>query len=297
MTLQRYFGAAWAAVHGPHEPHALLRWICESKFLGVVPGPAPRAVDWPHVRRLGADFPVRFPAVRCSAIVAETPSTAGLGSQRDGDRRAAAAAVEQAARTAAGVAAQVLIVEPGIVPLFGDIEAEDLGDPNYQWTKERVDALAARRKAALEPALDAACRSLHALARALPDFTICLTQSRSLRAVASLDGLAFLYEDLAQLRLGYWHDAAIAARREQTLGEPQGAWLETFGSRCMGCSLGDASEEGLYLPPGSGAVDYPLLASYLRPQGRSMIGSLELDPSTSPGELPGIKACLDKFGL
>jgi hypothetical protein len=44
-------------------------------------------------------------------------------------------------------------------------------------------------------------------------------------------------------------------------------------------------------------VDYGLLASYLRPLGKGASACLELDPAIPPGELPGMGACLDKFGL
>jgi hypothetical protein len=89
----------------------------------------------------------------------------------------------------------------------------------------------------------------------------------------------------------------VVARRHQVLGEPQGDWLEKFSSICTGCTLGDATIEGLYRPPGSGGVDYPLLAAYLRRAGRALPACLELDPSVAAGELPGVHAFLDKFGL
>ncbi len=297
MSLQRYVGAAWASVHGPTDPVRLLRWLCEAKFHGLVPSPSPRPIAYAAMADAATDYPIDFPAVRCSSILAERPTTAGLASAREGDLRLAKQAAQQGVALAASVATRCVILEPGLVPVMGEIEREDLGDPSYDWTKERVEALVARRKVSLPPALDRVCRAVFELARANPDFTFCLTQSRSVLAVASVEALQMVFEDLGGVRLGYWHDAAIAARREQVLGEPQGAWLEAFADRCVGCSLGDARQEGLYLPPGSGAVDYPLLASYLKPAGRSAVACLELDPSVASGELPGMRACLDKFGL
>lgn len=297
MSLPRYVGAAWASVHGPSDPVRLLRWVCEARFRGLVPAPSPRAVAWPAVAASAGDFPVDFPAVRCSSILADRPNTAGLASARDGEVQVAMAAVAQAVALAGVVGTRQVVLEPGLVPVFGEIACEDLGDPTYDWTPERAQALAARRHGGLAPALDRVCRTVFAIVRRYPDFTFCLTQSRSLLAVASVDALQLVYEDLGNLRLGYWHDAGLCARREQVLGEAQGAWLEAFGARCVGTSLGDARAEGLYLPPGAGVVDYSLLASYLRPQGRSLAATLELDPSVPPGELSGMRACLEKFGL
>ncbi len=297
MSSQRFLGAAWASVHGPGDPVRMLRWLCEARFAGLVPSPSPRSMPFAALAQHASDYPIEFPAVRCSSILSERPNTAALGSARDGEVRVAQSAVAAACALAASVESRLVILEPGLVPLMGEVEREDLGDASYEWTKERAQALEARRKAALPAALDRVCRNLHGLARAHPEVTFCLTQSRSLLAVASLEAMQWIYEDLPNLKLGYWHDAAVCARREQVLAEPQGAWLEAFGSRCRGCNLGDARPEGLYLPPGSGVVDYGLLASYLKPLGKGASACLELDPAIPPGELPGMGACLDKFGL
>jgi hypothetical protein len=64
-----------------------------------------------------------------------------------------------------------------------------------------------------------------------------------------------------------------------------------------GISLGDASADGVYLPPGAGGVDYGLLASYVPLSGAPLPVVLELDLSVPTGELPGMRSCLDKHGL
>ena len=181
--------------------------------------------------------------------------------------------------------------------MTGEIEAEDLAEPNYAWTDVRARALLARRKVGRHAAVDRACRELFGVVKSFPDIHFCVTQSRSLRAVLDLDALRDVVEDLGSRRLGYWHDAAICARREQVVGEPQGEWLEEFGNRLQGMSLGDASPEGLYLPPGSGGVDYGLCATYVPGAGNAFPVVLELDPSVVPVEMAGMRACLDKYGL
>lgn len=297
MHVKRFLGSAWASVHGPADARRLLIWALEAKFAGLAPAPGPRSLDWPALTAAAADLPFDFAPVRAGSVFAERSATAGLASQKEGERQAAAAAVQSAVATARAVGCPRVVLEPGLVPLFGEIECEDLGDATYQWTHERAHALLARRKAARNAALDRACRSVFALARTFPDIEFCLSTGRSLRAVADRDSLRDLFEDLHQLKLGYWHDAAVCARREQVLAEPQGEWLELFGKRCWGMSLGDSSADGLYQPPGSGGVDYGLLASYVRRTGAPTPVVLELDPSVSPGELPGMRSCLDKFGL
>jgi sugar phosphate isomerase/epimerase len=297
MTLQRLLGTAWASVHGPNDPARLLQWICEVRFRGIVPAPGVRPVDWAAVGRLARDYPVTLPAVRASSVLSERPATAGLASASPGERQLARRAVDQAIQLAATVGARYVILEPGLVPLLGEVGDEDLGDPAVNWTEARAQAVTARRKAGLDAALDAVCRSLHAICRDNPDLVFALTPGRSLRAVAGVDSLTAIFEDLSAYRLAYWHDAAVVARREQVLGEPQGAWLEAFSNSCIGCTLGDARPEGIYLPPGSGGVDYPLVTSYLRRAGKALHACLELDPAVAAAELPGVRACLEKFGL
>lgn len=297
MPAKRFLGAAWASAHGPNDPTRLARWVCEGRFAGIVPAPALRSIDWGDVAAAARDYPFALPAVRVSSILSEKPTTAGLASNRESDQKLARQAVQQAVGLAVRLATRLVILEPGIVPLLGEVDAEDLGDPSIVWTQDRAHALLARRKAGLDAALDAACRGLFALCRANPEMTFCLTPGRSLRALADPAALTAVFEDLRGCKIAYWHDTAVVARREQVFGEAQGAWLEAFSSQCAGCTLGDARPEGMYLPPGSGGVDYPLLTSYLRPAGKAVSLCLELEPAVAGAELPGVRACLDKFGL
>ena len=297
MHVHRFLASAWASVHGPSDPRRLLISTLEHRFAGLGVSPGPRAVDWAAVRAAAADLPVRFGAVHVSNPLADRSATAPLASSKDGERVAALRAVRQAVAIARVVGSPTVVLDPGVVPVLGEIECEDLGDPAYQWSKERVDALLARRKSGRNGALDRVCREVFGIVKSFPDIEFCLSMSRSLRAVADLTSLQDLYEDLSQLRLGYWHDAAVGARRAQLGLEAQGEWLESFASRCRGMSLGDGSHEGLYLPPGAGGVDYGLLASYVPRSGPALPVVVELDISIPPAELPGIRSCLDKYGL
>jgi len=297
MHVQRFLGSAWASVHGPSEPRRLLVWALEARFAGLMAGPGPRAMAWQAIRTASLDLPFEFAAVRAGSVFAQQSATGGLASAKEGERQVAAQAVRDAVATARLLGCRTVIVEPGIVPLLGEIECEDLGDTSYRWTPERAQALVARRRAVRNGALDRACREVYALVKSFPEMEFCLCSGRSLRTVADRVTLQDLFEDLSQLRLGYWHDAAVAARRQQVLGEAQGEWLESFANRCRGFSLGDASPDGMYLPPGSGGVDYGLLASYVPRTGAPSPVVLELDPSVPPSELPGMRACLDKHGL
>lgn len=297
MRAHRHLGSVWASVHGPHDVRRLLTWALDQHFVGILFGPGPRALDPGDLRAAATDLPIDFSGARAGSFLAESSATAGLASAKEGERAAAARVVQQAVAASTALGSRLVMLEPGVVPVMGEIENDDLGDPAYDWTEGRTQALLARRKANRNAATERACRSLFAILKAFPDMEFALCGGRNLRSVADLDGLRDIYDDLHHPRLGYWHDAAVAARREQVLGEGQGEWLEAFGNRLRGCSLGDSSPDGMYLPPGAGGVDYGLLASYLPRTGAVLPAVLELDPSVAPGEMPGMLACLTKHGL
>jgi hypothetical protein len=296
---RRFLGSAWAALHGPHDPRRLCIWALEKGFAGILPGPTPRPVDWAAVRSAAADLPFRFAtALRlCPLSATGDRADRGLGSRNAGDREAAAKSIAAGLAQAAELGLARVLFEPGAVPLTGDDPPLDLARASPPWDAPRAEVLAARRRAGEARALDAACRTLHTLGKTFPDALFCLQPGRMIDSLGNPAALQLVFEDLPRLRLGYWHDVAIAACREARLGEPQGEWLERFGSRLAGITLGDWDNERLYAAPGSGLVDYPLVASYLGGVSDRIPQVLELDPSVPPNELSGVAAFLGKFGL
>jgi sugar phosphate isomerase/epimerase len=297
MQAPRFLASPWATVHGSTDARRMLLQVLDAGFCGLFVSPGPRAVDWHAVNDAAARLPIDIAGVRAGSALAVQSATWGLASAKEDERLAAVRVVQQAVDTARLLGCPTVVLEPGVVPVMGEIEAEDLGDPHHQWTRDRAQALVARRKVGRNAAVDRACRELFGLAKSFPDIAFCLTAGRSLRGVADLPGLLDIFDDLGSLRLGYWHDAAVCARREQVLGEPQGEWLETFGNRCRGFGLGDASPDGMYLPPGAGGVDYALLASYVPRSSAPLPMVVDLDPAVNPSELAGIRAGLEKYGL
>ncbi|MCK5944424.1 MAG: hypothetical protein KAI24_20720 [Planctomycetes bacterium] len=268
--------------------------MLENGFAGLAASPGPRPVDWAALREAAEDLPVTFPVVRAGNPLTERSPLNGLCSQAHGERQVAHRAVADAVAVARTLGTPRVVLDLGVVGVTGEIEAEDVAEPSYNWSEQRAQALLARRKVGRDAAVDRACRELFSIIKSFPDMDFSVTQSRSLRAVLDVSALSDVVEDLAGRRLGYWHDAGICARREQILGEPQGEWLEMFGNRLSGMTLGDASGDGLYLPPGSGGVDYGLCATYVPRTGTPFPVVLELDPSVAPGEMAGMRSCLDK---
>ncbi|MFO1053156.1 MAG: hypothetical protein U1F36_13165 [Planctomycetota bacterium] len=299
MPLIRYLGAAWAAVHGPSDPRRLCIFALEQGFRGVLPAPTARPIDWVQVREAAEDLPFDLGgAMRlCALSATDDRCDRGLGSKNSGDRGAALAQVRRGVGDASRIGASTLILEPGAVPMIGETGPLDLGDPGIPWTADLARSQAARRRAGENRALDLVCRALFELARHHPEQRLALTASRMVDGLGTPAALGHIFEDLPRLRLSYWHEAAVCALRQSRLGEPQGEWLERFGSRLAGVSLGDWSEERLHAAPGSGLVDYPLLASYLDRVGARLPAVVELEPAVPPAELPSVRAFLEKFGL
>lgn len=299
MSTLRAIGGAWLGIHAPAPSTAMLRWVLERNFRGVVIGPGPRAIDWLALARAAETLPVTFPAMRLGGVLtpSRTRPEAGIASAKDADRALVEAEVARAAVLGHKLDSNVIVFEPGVVRVAGEDGPTDLGDARAGWTPAKAQAWWARRNAVRDRALDIACRALHRLARAHPDFHLCLTPSRDVLGLGEPAALAAIFEDLAGVRLGYWHDAPIAARRMELLGTPQGEWLAPFADRLVGMTVGDCCEGGLYALPGSGSVDFGLLASYRLRRGAPLPVVLELDAGVEPSELAGAQSFLSNFGL
>jgi len=299
MSVLRTVGGAWLGVHAPASPRAMLIWLLDRGFRGLLPGPGPRAVDWTAVARARENLPVTLVALRSASLL--TPlserAEAGIASANESERERAIRALGETVALARALGTRDVILEPGRVRVPGEPGPTDLGDTHVAWTKEKAAAWIARRNAVLDRALDAACRTLHRACRAFPDVRFVLTGSADLLGLGEPQALGAIFADLRNLKLGYWHDASVAARREQLLGVSQGEWLHDFADRLAGVTVTDCGEGSLYGVPGSGRVDYPLIASYRMRGAKGLPVALELDPGIEPGELPGALAFLDKFGL
>lgn len=299
MTVLRTLGGAWLGVHAPVAPRPALLWLLERGFRAFLPGAGPRAVDWRAFVRARELLPVTIPAVRVGGLL--TPlrqrPEAGLASANDSDRNGALAAVADAVRLALDLGINHVILEPGVVRVPGEDGATDLADVGARWTKDRASAWFARRNAMLDRSLDAVCRTLHRCCKAHPDVYFCLTGGTDVLSLGEPRALRAIFEDLAGRRLAYWHDAVAAALRQPLLGTPQGEWLGELADKMVGVTVGDIADGAAYALPGSGSVDYPLLASYKPTRGRPFPVALELDPGIDPAELPGALAFLTKFGL
>ncbi len=299
MSVLRAVGGGWLSVHAPNQPKAMWLWLLERGFRGVLPSPGPRSVDWRALAAARDSLPASIVAV--SAGGTTTPlrdrPEGGLASANESDRNLAFAGLRNAVDLAVAIGVTQVIFEPGLVRVPGEPGPTDISDSTVGWTPDKAAAWMVRRNAVRDRSLDAACRFLHKLCKSFPDMKFCLAGGADLLALGEPSALAAIFADLRGLGLGYWHDAPVAARREELLGVPQGEWLHAFADRLVGMTVSDSCEGSLYALPGSGRVDYPLLGSYKLRRARALPVVLELDAGIEPTELPGALAFLDKFGL
>jgi hypothetical protein len=212
------------------------------------------------------------------------------------DRRREMAAIVTAHQLGLQLQTPVVIADLGLVPQVatGNTDLAARGEPIGS------DALASLRMRYLthrDPGLDRAVRACHELLGACPTLHLALTGSFDLLGLGEPGALQACLEDLKQPRLGYWHDTGVAARREVAGLEPAGAWLEGLHKWLWGFTLSDSIHGEVLLPPGSGGVDYPLLASYMMKTHGPPPCVVEVDPGMSEVDVRWARACLRKFGL
>jgi hypothetical protein len=118
--------------------------------------------------------------------------------------------------------------------------------------------------------LEHACRELHALARANAGLELAV----STPPAGPLDEpatLRLLLEDLAGVRLCYWHRPARAHR----LGRPDTDWLQPLAHWLAGLSLDDVTETEEGLPPGLGRLDFRAVADW---KARALDVAIDVEP-------------------
>lgn len=299
MVTTRYLGAGFTAVHAPGDGIKRVHWLLDQGLAGCEVAPAPRAVDWRATHQAMAGAPAAICSVRVDPpLDPRREPLAGLSTGHKGDLSVVQRRIADACSLAASLGVRQIVLEAGSVLFPGERGRWDLADPIGGWTREQGEAQLARRCPGLHQAADHLCRNLWGVLRAHPDFRFALTLSRDVASTLDPETLGWVLEDLGSSgRLSYWHDAPLAALRAQWLGEDQGAWLEGFGAQLAGLTVGDPWDGGAYGPPGTGLVDYPLIASYLPKGPIDQPLVVELDPPVPTSELPGVLAFLDKVGL
>jgi len=138
------------------------------------------------------------------------------------------------------------------------------------------------------------CRSLHTLFQDFPETKLALEPGEHLDDLLSFEVMGWVLDDLSKHNLGYWHDVGRVHVLER-LGLPsQGQWLDRYAARMVGVHLQDAADQETEMPPGTGEVDFKLIAGYV-PRNASRV--LDVNPRHGRTEILASVQFLTDKGL
>jgi sugar phosphate isomerase/epimerase len=138
------------------------------------------------------------------------------------------------------------------------------------------------------------CRSLHALLTEFPETKIAIEPGPSLLDLLSFDAVGWVLDDLSNRGIAYWHDTGRAQVREKTGLATQGQWLDAYAGRMIGVHLQDGVEGQAEMPPGTGEVDFKLVAGYV-PRNAERV--LEVNPRHGRAEILAAVQFLVDLGI
>jgi sugar phosphate isomerase/epimerase len=138
------------------------------------------------------------------------------------------------------------------------------------------------------------CRSLHALLTEFPETKIAVETGPNLLDLLGFDSVGWVLEDLANRGICYWHDTGRSQLREEMGLTTHGQWLDAYANRMVGVHLQDAADGQAEMPPGTGEVDFKLVAGYL-PRGAERV--LEVNPRHGRAEILAAVQFLVDLGI
>lgn len=212
---------------------------------------------------------VRSIVAGCLDPRSEHMSGTRLGSLDDDARERAMNCVRRHVRLAQKYACPTVVVRGGEVedkPLQDEadqLHAKLLRDGPSDALCEEVRVFAGRVQKKGQRQVEHMCRSLHALLNEFPDTKLAIESGPSFMELFNFESVGWVLDDLATRSLGYWHDTGRIQLRERAGLQTQGQWLDAYAPRVVGMHLQDAAEGTAELPPGSGEVDFKLVAGYL----------------------------------
>lgn len=107
------------------------------------------------------------------------------------------------------------------------------------------------------------CRSLHTLMSEFPDTKLAIEPGGGLVDLLQFQAVGWTLDDLEKKGLAYWHDTGGIHQGERVGLPAQGEWLQRYGARMVGVHLQDSAHTTVAMPPGTGEVDFKLVAGYL----------------------------------
>jgi len=243
---------------------------------------------------------VRSLVAGCLDPRSEHPSGSKLGSLDEDVRERAVNCVRRHIRLARRYECPTVVVRGCEVedPLLQDeadrLQAKVLRDgPNPDISAQAIDLVDRVRKKG-QRQIEHLCRSLHTLLTEFPETKVAIESGQSLLDLLGFDAVGWVLEDLASKGIAYWHDTGRSQMRERLGLNPHGNWLDKYSSKMVGVHLQDAADGQAEMPPGTGEVDFKLVAGYL-PRGAERV--LEVNPRHGRAEILGAVQFLVDLGI
>lgn len=130
--------------------------------------------------------------------------------------------------------------------------------------------------------VDHLCRSIHQLQTEFPETKLAIETGEHFVDLLNFETVGWVLDDLGRHGLTYWHDTGRIQMRERAGLPSQGRWLEAYAPRMVGVHLQDSADATAEMPPGTGQVDFKLVAGYVPRTAERVV---EINPRHGRGEI------------
>jgi sugar phosphate isomerase/epimerase len=173
-------------------------------------------------------------------------------------------------------------------------QAKLLRDGVQDETRAAMNELAGRVRKKGQRQIEHLCRSLHTLASEFPETRIAIETGTGLLDLLGFEAVGWVLEDLANQGIAYWHDTGRSHLREKAGLGTHGQWLDSYAGKMVGVHLEDAADGQAEMPPGTGEVDFRLVAGYVPKTAEKV---LEINPRHGRAEILAAVQFLVDLGI
>lgn len=192
---------------------------------------------------------------RCVAVAVPADPRISPSSPARDERRAEAERLHEAARAAAVLRSEILIVSAGRIATAEARRLEAVAAAGGDVVEAR-EALRLARSREREPAVERLCRFLHAFGAAHEGLTVALPLEEHADALLGPEELEWALSEVRRRRVRFWHDVGAAARRARIGLEDSSAWPQRFSAAVAGAWIHDVRGDQGGWVPGEGDLDW-----------------------------------------
>ena len=231
---------------------------------------------------------VRSIVAGCLDPRSETMSGMKLGSLSEDTRECAINSVRRHIRLAQKYGCPIVVIrgceveDKALQDEAAQLHARILREGPTDELKDKARDLVGRVTKKGSRQVDHLCRSLHQLLTEFPETKLAIETGESFLDLMNFETVGWVLDDLGKHGLVYWHDTGRTQLRERAGLATQGEWLDAYADRMVGVHLQDAAEGLTEMPPGTGTVDFKLVAGYLPRTAERVV---EINPRHGRGEI------------